>query len=132
MSQDPPVSVKAALRCGERWVLLRNDRDEWELPGGRVDASDETLEAVLVRECREELGIDVEVGALVDAFLFEVIPRHRVTIVCFAAVVDASAEMVISDEHQDVGLFDSAQLNEIALPAGYRQAIALAELGERS
>ena len=127
--EDPPVSVKAALHCGERWVLLRNDRDEWELPGGRINKADADLRQVVWRECREELGIDVQVGDLVDAYLFEVIAGSRVTIICFAATVGPGAadELSISAEHKAVGLFTAAELDEIALPVGYRNAITKAE-----
>lgn len=39
---------------------------KWEFPGGKVEAG-ETDVAALVRECREELGVEVAVGAQVGA-----------------------------------------------------------------
>ncbi|HEY8730161.1 MAG TPA: (deoxy)nucleoside triphosphate pyrophosphohydrolase [Acidothermaceae bacterium] len=63
------VVVGAALIDDNR--LLAAQRSEppalagfWELPGGKVDAG-ETDEAALVRECREELGVDIILGARV-------------------------------------------------------------------
>ena len=32
-----PVSVKAVILRGDTIVLLKNERDEWELPGGKLD-----------------------------------------------------------------------------------------------
>lgn len=125
--EDPPVSVKAALRSGDKWILLRNDRDEWELPGGRIDAGDQSLQDVVRRECSEELGIDVSVGELVASYLFEVVPGKRVTIICYAAVADRAAELVVSHEHTEVGAFTLAELDSLDLPDGYRNAISAAE-----
>lgn len=41
----------------------------WEFPGGKVDG-DETPETALVREFREEMAIDVTVGALIGTAVF--------------------------------------------------------------
>jgi len=118
-----PISVKAALRCGDAWVLLRNDRGEWELPGGRVDHDDADHEQTLRRECREELGVDVDVGGHIDSYVFEVVPGKRVQIVCYTATAPADSTFVVSEEHGGFGLFELTELADANLPTGYRRAI---------
>ena len=68
----PFVGVGAVIVDGEARVLLVKRRFEpaagqWSLPGGAVDVG-ETLEACVVREMREETGLDVEVGAVIEVF----------------------------------------------------------------
>jgi 8-oxo-dGTP pyrophosphatase MutT (NUDIX family) len=58
----------AAIRHGTRLLLVRRcDSGGWELPGGRVDVGETAIEAV-VREVREEAGVDVRVTGLVGLF----------------------------------------------------------------
>jgi ADP-ribose pyrophosphatase YjhB (NUDIX family) len=68
----PVVGVGAIVLTGDgRVVLVRRAQPpregEWSLPGGVLELG-ETLTAGVAREVREETGLDVEVGPLVDAF----------------------------------------------------------------
>src|ERR1022692_1378934 len=47
-----PVSIKGVIVRDGRVLLLKNERDEWELPGGRIEPG-ETPEECLAREIAE-------------------------------------------------------------------------------
>lgn len=47
-----PVSMKGVVGWDGRVAVLRNRRGEWELPGGRLDATDASPEAALQRQKR--------------------------------------------------------------------------------
>jgi 8-oxo-dGTP pyrophosphatase MutT (NUDIX family) len=119
---DYPISIKGVLFTRqEKVVLMRNERDEWELPGGRIEP-DETPEQCLAREIKEELSLRIEVGPLLDAHLFEVIPGKRVFICTYRCTLLSEFTPAISHEHVEIGLFglDNLPLN---LPPGYRTSV---------
>lgn len=120
---DPrwPVSVKGVILDGDQVVLLRNERDEWELPGGRLEPG-EAIEECLVREVREELGIVVSVGPLLDAWLYE-LPDATVLIVTYGCTPGTIEGVQHSFEHSDLAWLEVASLGEQPIPPGYVRAI---------
>jgi 8-oxo-dGTP diphosphatase len=66
-----PSVVAVIVDDAERVVLTRRAippfRDLWVMPGGKIDLGEPLTRAVR-REVREEIGIDVVVGDLVDVF----------------------------------------------------------------
>ena len=69
--ERPIVGVGAVILNGDRVVLVKRAHEplkgEWSLPGGSVEVG-ETLAEAVVREVREETGLDVRVGPLVEVF----------------------------------------------------------------
>lgn len=117
-----PVSVKGVILAGGRAVLLKNDRDEWELPGGRLEPG-ETPEACLAREIQEELNLRAEVEEILDSWVYEVLPGQHVFIVTYGCFVEDFVGMRHGDEHRDVGLFASEEMENMEAPLGYKSSV---------
>jgi 8-oxo-dGTP diphosphatase len=122
---DVPISIKGVVIDDGRVLLLLNERGEWDLPGGRPDPG-EDHRAALVREVREEAGYDIEVGALLDEHVFEVIPQRFVRIVAYACGL-RGGDPVLSHEHHEIRWVALGDLGEMIdgklLPRGYLGAI---------
>ncbi|GAB3655734.1 NUDIX hydrolase [Actinocorallia lasiicapitis] len=118
------MSAKGVVRDPSgRVLLLRNERDEWELPGGKIEAGESPRDAV-AREIGEETGWTVTVGPLLDAWVYEPLPGALVLIVAYGCLLDAgSPAPVLSHEHRQVGLFASGDLDGLVLPSGYRACV---------
>lgn len=117
------VSVKGVLTVRNHVALAKNCRDEWELPGGRLDLNDESPEAAVVREFAEELGIEVRVTQLLDTYVFEPVPGEPRLIITYRCETDGLPELRCSDEHDDVAWIAVDALHEISLPEGYWRSI---------
>ena len=116
------VSIKGVVAHDGRVILVKNERDEWELPGGRLER-DETPTDCVVREIAEELGLVVTARALLDCWVYQPVPARHVLIVTYGCALAAPPAPRLSAEHRAFDWFDAAALDGLALPAGYRPAI---------
>jgi 8-oxo-dGTP pyrophosphatase MutT (NUDIX family) len=117
-----PVSVKGVCLVGGEVVLLKNARDEWELPGGRLEAGEEPA-GCLAREIQEELDLTAIVGPLLDCWRYQVLPGKEVLIVTFGILPLAHRELRLSEEHKELGRFSPDAVGGLNMPEGYRRSI---------
>ena len=133
-SGRPVVAIGAVILAGGRVVLVKRGKEplkgHWSLPGGSVELGETLVEAVR-REVREETGLDVEVGALVEV-LDRVhrdadgrIAYHYVLIDYVCRPRSGDAEIVLSpgDDAAEAALVDPRELGEYSLAPVTRRVI---------
>jgi epoxide hydrolase-like predicted phosphatase len=117
-----PTSVKGVLVVEGRVLLVKNSRDEWELPGGRPEEGEEHAQT-LAREFMEELSIKISMSAPLDSYLFEVIPGRHVFIVTYGCELIGEFQPVVSEEHDEYCMWPVNRISELNLPEMYKRSI---------
>jgi len=117
-----PVSVKGIVLRGGKVILVRNERDEWELPGGKLELSESPREC-LAREIAEELQLAVEPQSLVDSWVYTIAPDVHVLVITYGCSESSQGEAVLSDEHDELRWFLLAEVDGLRMPDGYKKAI---------
>lgn len=89
-------------------------KDGWEFPGGKMEPGETPGEA-LVREIREELDTEIEVGELVETVEYDY-PMFHLTMHCFLCTI-RSGNLVLK-EHEAARWLTGDELDSVDwLPA---------------
>ncbi len=120
-----PISIKGVVLDPQgRVLLLKNERNEFELPGGKLEGT-ETPEARVETEIREESGWTATAGPLLDVWMYEPLPGRQVFIVTYGCTAAAAHRPpVVSHEHKEIGLFRRDEVPGLVMPQGYKDSVA--------
>lgn len=110
--------VAAIIRDGDRIFATQRGygdfKDWWEFPGGKMEAG-ETPEEALVREIKEELSADIQVGKLLHTVEWDY-PQFHLTMHCF--MCSLACDALHLNEHEAAKWLDSSTLRSVKwLPA---------------
>lgn len=116
----PEVCVGAVVVDDDRLLLVRRGRGpaagEWSVPGGRVEWG-ETLPEAVVRELREETGVEGVCGPLLG-WVERIGPDHHFVILDFVVDVGEAQEAVAGDDAADAAWVPLAEVAKRTLVAG--------------
>lgn len=122
------ISTKGVLRNGNRVLLVKNARSEWELPGGKLEAG-ENPEKCLGREIQEELGLTIVRPRILGAF------NHHyyddVVVIAYDCGELHDVAFSLSVEHSDGGWFELAQVLTMNVPENYKRVIRICYEGDQ-
>lgn len=119
-----PISIKGVVVRDGKVLLLKNEREEWELPGGRIEL-DETPEECVAREITEETQWKVTTGPILDTWMYYIdVAEKHVFIVTYGCYAESDTEPLLSHEHKEIGLFTEHEVPTLTMPEGYKRSIA--------
>lgn len=124
-----PISVKGiVIEDGKVW-LRKNERNEWELPGGKLDKGEQPEETI-TREIREELGFEIIVGRIVQAHIYNIRQSndesHGVLVVSYKCkLINKIGDFEIQGEAGEAKFekFSEEDINGLNMPDFYKEAI---------
>jgi len=111
------LTVDAIIPYKGKIVLIKRKnepyKDHYALPGGIVEYG-ESVESALIREAKEETGLDVEPYKLVGVYSQpDRDPRGHFVSICFIAL-PKGGELKASSDAKEVALFDFDSIPKLA------------------
>jgi 8-oxo-dGTP pyrophosphatase MutT (NUDIX family) len=94
-----PVSVQGVIIRRDQVGLLKNECDEREISGGKLELM-ESPEMCVTREIHEELQLAVQPMRLLDSWVYAITPEVRVLIVTYGCSETVERDAVCSNEHK--------------------------------
>jgi 8-oxo-dGTP pyrophosphatase MutT (NUDIX family) len=124
-----PVSVKGIVIENAKVWLRKNERNEWELPGGKIDPGEQPNETV-VRELLEELGFSVKVIDVIDAHMYtiqkSIDESLGVLVLCYlCSLTNKTGKFEIMGEagKSEFKAFPLEKVGSLNMPDFYKEAI---------
>ncbi len=116
-----PISVKAIIIDNKRILCLKNERNEWDLPGGKINFN-ENVEKCLKREVKEETNLEINDLKILKPFnlKFNDVP---VFILIYLAKISCDSPIIISHEHSEYNFFSKSEIENLNMQKDYKNLI---------
>ena len=124
-----PISIKGIVFEGGKAWLRKNERNEWELPGGKLDEGEQP-EQTVVRELEEELGFKTKPIDIIQAqvYIINTSPEesHGVLVVTYLCEIQKKTgdfEIYGEAGKTEFNKFTLKEANKLNMPNFYKKAI---------
>ncbi len=116
------VAIKGVLCHEGRYLLRKNQRDEFELLGGKLEATDISMEERLTEEFLEESGITIQVDSSREPWLYTVGSKN-IIIVPFTCSAVSIPETLFDEDGGELLWVPAEEVDTLNMPHGYLDTI---------
>lgn len=114
----PKLVVAGLIEKDGKFLLvkepLESGRDVWLIPGGKVEFG-ESLEQAVLREIKEELGIDTKIDKYIN-FKEAIFPDFGYhTVIFFYSLIPLGEKLLLEEKIIDAKYFSKRQLKNLEL-----------------
>ena len=121
LSDKFPISIKAIIIDDHKILCLKNERNEWDLAGGKINFN-EDIEESLKREVKEETNLNINnfnILKPVNLTFNDV----SVIVLIYSVNISCDSPIIISYEHSEYNFFSKSEVMNLNLPQYYKNLI---------
>ncbi len=121
LSDKFPISIKAIIIDDNKILCLKNERNEWDFPGGKINFN-EDVEECLKREVIEETNLEIKNLKILKPFSlkFNDVP---VFILLYSAEISCDSSIAINYEHSEYNFFSKSELKNLNMPQDFKDLV---------
>ncbi len=122
MNDKFSISIKGVLHHQGKYLLRKNQRKEFELLGGKLEANDVSMEERLIEEFIEESGISIKVNSCREPWLYVVGEKNTLIVPFICSAIDIP-EFLYDEDGGELSWVPANQLSALNMPFGYLDTI---------
>jgi len=116
------VSIKGVLKYNDCYLLRKNERQEYELLGGRLEKDDVSAENRLSIEFIEESGVKINIVKNLEPWLYE-IGLKNIIIIPYECISIEIPKILIDEDGGSLHWIHKNEINSLYMPQGYKDTI---------
>ena len=121
LSDKFPISIKAIIIDDNKVLCLKNERNEWDFPGGKIDFN-EDIENCLRREVKEETNLSVNNLNILKPLNLK-FNGVSVFVLLYSAEISCDSPLSISYEHSEYNFFSKSEIMNLNILQAYKNLI---------
>ena len=121
LSDKFPISIKAIIIDDNRVLCLKNERNEWDFAGGKINFN-EDVEECLKREVKEETNLKINNLNILKPLNLN-FNDVSVFVLLYKAEISCHSPILISHEHSEYNFFLKSEIMNLNIPQAYKNLI---------